>query len=94
MNAVGPVEPGDGTRPPSAPPLPRGPRGLLGFLGFLGSRRECLTRRYGRHRRTVLVALTAAAVLAAGTLLHVTRPRQPPPPAPPLPSGATTVSYP
>ncbi|MFD3732341.1 Tat pathway signal sequence domain protein [Streptomyces sp. NPDC058632] len=87
MNAVGPVEPGDGTRPLATPPFPRAPRGPL------GSRHERLARLYGRHRRTVLTALTAATVLTAGVLLHATRPRQPPPPAPPLPSQVTLITY-
>ncbi|MFC5956668.1 hypothetical protein ACFP51_19975 [Streptomyces pratens] len=74
MNAIGPVEPGDGTRPSATPPLPHGPRDPL------GSHRRHLARLYGDHRRTVLAALTAATVLTAGVLLHTTRPRQPPPP--------------
>lgn len=88
MNALGPVEPGDGTRPlASSPPHPHGPRGPF------GSRHGRLTRLYGRHRRPVLAALTAAAVLAAGVLLHLTRPRQPPPPEPPFPPQVTTITY-
>lgn len=83
MNAIGPVEPGGETRPLPPPPR-RGPR---------APRRGRLTVLYGRHRRTVLAALTAAAVLAAGALLHLTRPRQPPPPAAPFPSQVTTVTY-
>ncbi|GAB2774316.1 hypothetical protein GCM10027073_03810 [Streptomyces chlorus] len=90
MNAIGPVEPGDETLPLATPPLSHGPRGRRGPLG---SRLERLTRLYGRHRRTVLATLTAATVLAAGVLLHATRPRQPPPPAPPFPAHVTTITY-
>ncbi|SDC26096.1 hypothetical protein SAMN05216505_101960 [Streptomyces prasinopilosus] len=84
MNALGPVEPGDGTRPLNAPPRPGGP---------LGSRHGRLARLYGRHRRPVLAALGAAAVLASGVLLHLTRPRQPPPPEPPFPPQVTAITY-
>ncbi|MET8215372.1 Tat pathway signal sequence domain protein [Streptomyces hirsutus] len=87
MSAIGPVEPGGETRPSAPPPLPHGPRGPL------GSHHGHLARLYGRHRRTVLAALTAAAVLTAGVLLYTTRPRQPPPPAPPFPSQVTAVTY-
>lgn len=82
MNAIGPVEPGDGTRetraarptdPTAAPVRPR----------------PLLTRR----RRTLLALAAATIVAAAGLGLYLTRPRPPEPPPPLHPSQTVSVTY-
>ncbi|MFD5629458.1 Tat pathway signal sequence domain protein [Streptomyces sp. NPDC127072] len=85
MTGIGPVEPGEGTRArdvpaPGVPPPAEAPRGPL-------------TQWYARHRRAVLAVAVSGAVLVGGGYLYVTRPRQPPPPAPPFPSQVTDVAY-
>lgn len=80
MSGVGPVEPGEGTRPQDAPPAPP-------------ARRGSLAARLERHRRAVLGALLTSAVLASGGYLYVTRPRPEPPPAAPYPSQVTAIAY-
>ncbi|MFF9261402.1 Tat pathway signal sequence domain protein [Streptomyces longwoodensis] len=74
MNAIGPVEPGEGT----AVPRPAGRRPVTGR-----DRHPTPLRR-----RPLAAALTAALVLAAAVCLYATRPDVPPPapPAPPTPS--------
>jgi hypothetical protein len=85
VSGVGPVEPGEGTRPrdtleADSPVLPRRPRGRL-------------TQWYDRHRRAALGAVMAVVLLAAGSYLYLTRPHKPPPPAPPYPSQAVDITY-
>lgn len=85
MSGVGPVEPGEGTRPGDAPdreapPLLVRPRGRL-------------AGRYDRHRRAVLTAAAAAVLLAGGGYLYATRPQMPPPPAPPYPAQVVDMIY-
>jgi hypothetical protein len=81
MSGIGPVEPGEGTRVRAAAPLPR------------SARRALLTRTLRRHRRPLIGACTAAAVLAGGGYLWVTRPVPVPPAAPPFPSQVTRLAY-
>ncbi|MFE7169676.1 Tat pathway signal sequence domain protein [Streptomyces sp. NPDC057616] len=85
MSGVGPLEPGEGTRAWDTPEggtatLPRRPRGPL-------------RQWYDRHRRAAVAGLTAAAVLAAGGYLYLTRPHRPPPPPPPYPSQVVDITY-
>ncbi|MEU1039323.1 Tat pathway signal sequence domain protein [Streptomyces sp. NPDC005907] len=88
MSGIGPVEPGEGTRAFDAPePNPPSPRDRS---------RGRIADRYARHRRPVLAAATAAALLASGGLLYATRPHKtpsPPPALPPYPSQSVDVTY-
>ncbi|MFF8998472.1 Tat pathway signal sequence domain protein [Streptomyces achromogenes] len=92
MGAVGPLEPGEGTRAWDGGRGPRTPRPG-------GRTRAALAAWYVRHRRRALAALLAAALLGGGGLLYATRPRQPPPraarpPAPtPYPAQVVDVTY-
>lgn len=83
MSGIGPVEPGEGTRVRAAAPLPR------------SARRALLTRTLRRHRRPLIGACAAAAVLAGGGYLWATRPVPVPvpPAAPPFPSQVTRLAY-
>lgn len=81
---VGPVEPGEGTRAWEAEDAPA--RGVP---------RRSPVLFHGRHRRAVLGALAAVALLTAGGLLWATRPqeRQQAAPKPPFPSQVVDVDY-
>ncbi|WP_454316413.1 Tat pathway signal sequence domain protein [Streptomyces phaeoluteigriseus] len=81
---VGPVEPGEGTRAWEA-----------GGAPATGASRGRPFPLPARHRRAVLGALAAVAVLTAGGLLWATRPqeRQRPAPQPPFPSQVVDVAY-
>ncbi len=81
MSGIGPVEPDGDTRP--SDPSPRAPRLRSGPA----------VRMPGHHRRSTAAAFLAVAVLAAGTLLYLTRPRPTPPPEPRLPSQTTSFRY-
>ncbi|QUW90714.1 hypothetical protein KE639_01905 [Streptomyces sp. V17-9] len=78
VSGIGPVEPGEDTRVQEAPP-PR-PRGRLALI-------------HGRHRRIVLAATAALAVLAGGGYLYASRPQPPSAPPPPYPSQAIDLVY-
>ncbi|MDX3844043.1 Tat pathway signal sequence domain protein [Streptomyces europaeiscabiei] len=85
MSGVGPVEPGEGTRAWAVPeadlvPPPEPPHGRF-------------TRACARHRRALLAATVAVAVLAGGCYLYATRPKPEPEPEAPYPSQAVGVSY-
>lgn len=81
MSGIGPVEPDGDTRPLDPPPVT--PRLRSGPA----------IRLPGRHRRTTAAAFLTVAVLAAGTLLYLTRPRPAPPPEPRFPSQTTSFRY-
>ncbi|GGP33428.1 hypothetical protein GCM10010287_52510 [Streptomyces variabilis] len=81
MSGIGPVEPDGDTRPSA--PSPRAPHLRSGPA----------IRMPGPHRRSTAAAFLAVAVLAAGTLLYLTRPRPTPPPEPRLPSQTTSFRY-
>ena len=88
MSGVGPVEPGEGTRPrgvsgADTAPVPDPPRG------------RC-AQGCARHRRAVLRVAAAVVVLTGGGYLYASRPEpapRPGPPAPPHPAQALGVSY-
>ncbi|CAL9408076.1 hypothetical protein SUDANB21_01604 [Streptomyces sp. enrichment culture] len=83
MSGIGPVEPDGDTRPLDPPPVLPRPRG--------GPR----ARMSRRRRRTTAAAFLAVAVLATGTLLHLTRPSPNPEPSPEarFPSQTTSFRY-
>lgn len=81
MSGIGPVEPDGDTRPSEPPPLAPHPRSGPAI------------RMPGHHRRSTAAAFLAVAVLAAGTLLYLTRPSPAPPPEPRLPSQTTSFRY-
>lgn len=85
VSGVGPVEPGEGTRAhdtaeADSAPAPRRPRTRAG-------------RWFDEHRRAALTAALALALVAVGGYVHLTRPRNPPPPAPPYPSQVVDITY-
>ncbi|MGV9755886.1 Tat pathway signal sequence domain protein [Streptomyces tricolor] len=87
MSAIGPPEPGEGTRAWDGP-RQKGPAGRT---------RAALAARCARHRRTAL-SLAAAAVLLGGGALYATRPHPPAPtrrphPQVPYPVHAVDVTY-
>ncbi|QER88433.1 Tat pathway signal sequence domain protein [Streptomyces tendae] len=79
-SGVGPVEPEGDTHVRDTDPAP-------------DARHVFLPRWSPRRRRTVAGAFLAAAVLAGGTSLYLTRPRPEPPPDPPFPSQVTAFTY-
>jgi hypothetical protein len=70
VNAIGPVEPGEGTTAPRPEPRPAA---------------DGSTGHPTAPRRALVAVLAAALLLAAGGYLYATRPHVPPP-APPVPS--------
>ncbi|MFJ3493977.1 Tat pathway signal sequence domain protein [Streptomyces sp. NPDC086091] len=84
MSGVGPVEPGEGTRPREDDGPVR-----------IGAVRRRAARLPARGRRAAIGALTAAALLAAGGVLYATRPSAPQQTtaAPPFPSQVVDVRY-
>ncbi|MEV7339749.1 Tat pathway signal sequence domain protein [Streptomyces sp. NPDC093544] len=80
MSGIGPVEPGEGTHARDTPLPAKVPRSPL-------------TLWYAQHRRAAHAIAMSVAVLVVGGSLYATRPRQPPPPAPPFPSQVTDVVY-
>jgi hypothetical protein len=90
VNAIGPLEPGEGTRAWGAgDPAGRAP-------GPASRIRRAAAARYGRHRRAALALAAAAVLLGGGGYLYATRPRQEAPPAPPptpFPAQMVDVFY-
>ncbi|MER6410964.1 Tat pathway signal sequence domain protein [Streptomyces humidus] len=85
MNAIGPVEPGEGTQdhPLTNPGTP-------GILATTAAARP-LTRLYAAHRRAVHTLLAAVLLLAGGGYLYAARPPATPPTTAELPYPAQTV---
>ncbi|MFG2571990.1 Tat pathway signal sequence domain protein [Streptomyces sp. NPDC048481] len=80
MNAIGPVEPGEGTRDrPPGVPVPHGPAAWT------------LTGFYAAHRRAAHGLLATALLLAGCGYLYATRPPAPRPVRAELPFPAQTV---
>ncbi|MFF3941306.1 Tat pathway signal sequence domain protein [Streptomyces phaeofaciens] len=106
MSGIGPVEPGEGTRPRDAhgaPPTPEdaadpsreaGPRPPTARTRLHAARLR-VTRFRAAHRRAAPAAATAALLLAGGGYLYATRPHAPEPAAaaPPFPSQVVDVTY-
>ncbi|MFF8967974.1 Tat pathway signal sequence domain protein [Streptomyces sp. NPDC014995] len=86
MSGIGPVEPGEGTRAREGADAPGSGRSRP---------RGHLARYYDGHRRAVLAVLVAAALLAGGGHLYLTRPHDPGPATvePPYPSQVVDVTY-